>query len=339
MDIPWELLTRYLSGVATSDDVDAVRRWCEQDPSHDALLQSLEAAWRAAAELPARHDASAAWARLRVRTGGRAASRAWAERRSERVVWQRAAIAAAIVAAGGLGLTFGPLRSIRPRTDAFHEYAAAAGERLAVTLTDGTQLSLAPASRLRVPIAYGKTTRTVELEGKAYFAVVHDPTHPFAVRARNALITDVGTHFLVDAYAGDSSVRVAVAEGRVRLADNASTPAPRAILESGDLATLDAQGRATVHSSADVASLTAWTTGRLRFHDDALAAVAAELGRWYALDISASNGLSGCRITLAGGDDAASSVLDAVAALCHARYARNGSRVRFFPDKGDESTP
>lgn len=331
MDIPWELLTRYLSGVATSDDVDAVRRWCEQDPSHDALLKSLEAAWRAAAELPARHDASAAWARLRVRTGQRAVGRAWAEPRGERVVWQRAAIAAAIIAAVGLGLTFGPLRSIRPRTDAFHEYAAAAGERLAVTLTDGTQLSLAPASRLRVPTAYGKATRTVELEGKAYFAVVHDPAHPFAVRARNALITDVGTHFLVDAYAGDSSVRVAVAEGRVRLA--------RAILESGDLATLDARGRATVQSNANVASLTAWTTGQLRFHDEALATVAAELGRWYALDVSASNGLAGCRMTLAVGNDAASSVLDAVAALCHARYARNGSRVRFFPDTGDESTP
>jgi len=63
------------------------------------------------------------------------------------------------------------------------EYTTAAGQRLSVTLDDGTQLTLAPASRVRLAAGYGegratggsKTrpygARELELEGEAYFAV------------------------------------------------------------------------------------------------------------------------------------------------------------------------
>ena len=61
----------------------------------------------------------------------------------------------------------------------------------------------------------GGGTREVELEGEAYFAVVHDAARPFAVRAHGAVATDVGTAFDVRAYPEDAGARIAVTEGAV----------------------------------------------------------------------------------------------------------------------------
>ena len=86
---------------------------------------------------------------------------------------------------------------------------------VAVTLRDGTRLVLWPASRLRIPSDFGLRTRSVELQGEAYFAVVHDASHPFVVTAHGVVTRDVGTAFDIRAYADDPGVRVAVAEGEV----------------------------------------------------------------------------------------------------------------------------
>ncbi len=96
-------------------------------------------------------------------------------------------------------------------------YATAAGQRLSVTLVDGTQLTLAPASRVRVAADYGQgpAARELELDGEAYVAVVHDTAHPFAVRTHGAVAWDVGTAFDVRAYPEDAGAKIAVAEGAV----------------------------------------------------------------------------------------------------------------------------
>ena len=94
-------------------------------------------------------------------------------------------------------------------------YATAAGEREAVTLVDGTRVTLAPTSRLQLPADYGQAGREMTLEGEALFEVMHNAAHPFRVRSGRVVTEDIGTRFAVRAWDNGAAVQVAVVEGRV----------------------------------------------------------------------------------------------------------------------------
>lgn len=113
----------------------------------------------------------------------------------------------------GLGLAY----TVTPKSSTLREYATHVGERRIVLLQDGTRLTLGPLSRVRIAPDYGRRSREVTLNGEAYFAVVHDSRHPFAVLTNNVTITNVGTEFNVRGYNGE--VRVAVAKGEVMIGE------------------------------------------------------------------------------------------------------------------------
>ncbi len=223
--------------------------------------------------------------------------------------WRWAALATSVVVLG-IGLAIGSLVHHASVRSLGREYATVAGQRLSVTLVDGTQLTLAPASRLRIAVDYGRlgSGREVELEGEAYFAVTHDAAHPFAVGAHGVVTRDVGTVFDVRAYPEDAGARIGVVEGAVavstaaacqtgaggqgavgaRAARPPSSDAPDegcgAQVRAGDVATV-VNDKVAVEHGVDVASLTEWTAGRLVFDRTPMTTVVAEVSRWYGIDV------------------------------------------------------
>ncbi|MFZ5623153.1 MAG: FecR family protein, partial [Gemmatimonadota bacterium] len=171
------------------------------------------------------------------------------------------------------------------------------GERLELRLPDGSLVHLAPQSTLRVPVAYGAGERRVSLEGAAVFTVTHDTTRPFAVHTARAVARDVGTRFLVRAYAGDAATDVVVAEGAVavglparRAAGDAARPSARprpdaVVVAAGARARVTRQEHVVVTPRVALDEYFAWTDGRLVFRDVPLAEVAAQLSRWYDVDV------------------------------------------------------
>ncbi len=328
------VLRRYLDAVCTDAERVRVERWLAADPvANEAQLGVLRGIIRGIASVePGRFDVRGARQRVLDRiaatkaspfvqhratssqpTPDRAASRGvvpkpwpqgagvgaegrrrwWEGRAGQRPAPTTAiAIAAMVVAAVGVGVA---IRHRSAPASAGRAYATAAGQRLSVTLVDGTRLTLAPASRVRLAAEYGegkaggsKTrpygVRDVELEGEAYFAVVHDAAHPFAVHAHGAVARDVGTAFDVRAYPEDLEARIAVAEGTVAIEPSATWSSREQPLQAGDVATVR-QGKVAVEHGVDVAGLTGWMRGELAFHDVPLGEVVAELSRWYGLDV------------------------------------------------------
>jgi transmembrane sensor len=171
-------------------------------------------------------------------------------------------------------------------TTAAATYTTAVGERDSLRLSDGTRVILGPSSQLVVAADYGTARRDVELRGEGYFDVVHDAKRPFTVHAGSATIVDVGTTFAVRGNAG--AVRVAVTSGAVRLSRAAGHDSG-VVLAAGDVGTLGDTAIAVVARRGVTGADTAFTQGRIVFRDAPLSQVAAEMRRWYGIELRVSD--------------------------------------------------
>src|SRR4029077_18584465 len=108
------------------------------------------------------------------------------------------------------------------------------GGRLTIRLAASAVVTLGPVSTIRYSTT--ATGRSVAVDGIADFNVVHDATRPFRVRAKNAVVTDVGTEFVVRAYAADSGVDVAVTSGIALVSGGSSGASDSVELRAGQVA-------------------------------------------------------------------------------------------------------
>jgi ferric-dicitrate binding protein FerR (iron transport regulator) len=342
-------LIRYVSGACDPAEAARIAEWIAASPENRAEYESVRAIWgdSAAALSSAPVDAISAWQRYRnrFRRVGSLASPSLGGPKSVVIARSEAtkqsparpggllrpqlrglAMTSAVAACAVLIAVL--VRASYRAQSPSRQYATAAGEEATLTLTDGTRITLAPESHLRVPIDYGNTARAVELEGEGYFAVVHDPARPFSVRAGRALATDIGTAFDVRSYATDRDVRIAVAEGRVGLQPVDASSSSQ--LGAGDIAHVQ-NATVAITRGGDVNGAVAWTRGELRFVDAPVSTVVRELERWYGLTVVLDDpALAAIPVTATfdaerHGDDA----FNTLARLLHVSYTHDGTRVTF----------
>lgn len=295
-----EVLFRYIAGLCSASEQSAVEAWLRDDPRNELHLDDMRRIRAASRGTPSR-DVDRMWTRLHAsidaaRESGTAPSgparavprvaRLSAGTRS-RAVWASAAVV--LVAAGVAAFVrLSRAGASAPPAATSHVYATGPAQTATVRLRDGTRVVLAPESRLSVPDAFGDSERVVNLDGQAFFDVVHDGAHPFRARAKGAVAEDIGTRFELRAYGDEQGVSVIVTAGAVTFghASAAATggAAEGVVVRRGERARTDGSGGPTVldHVPAD---LTDWTTGRLSFAKTPLADVARTLGRWYDLDV------------------------------------------------------
>jgi len=325
------LLDRYLAGEASPQDAETVRQWLAADPQHAVLLEDLRLIRRVtAAERAPESSTDEAWAQAARRLAGAApvapATEAPVKRfRSRRLfVWAAVGAAAAVAA-----LLVAP--RVWQRTPRWNDYATAIGHRAVIKLRDGTQLTLGPASRLRYRGDFGRAHRDLYLDGEAYFQVVHDTLRPFRVHTAHSVTEDVGTAFVVRAYADQVATEVVVTEGRVALwhADTSSAPhvPPALVLDARDLGRLDAGGSAGLRRGVNVDRYLAWTKGVLAFDGAPLGDVVRTLERWYNIQITVGDSvLAGRRLTATFQNEPIDLVLNRIALTLGLRVERaNGS--------------
>ncbi|HEV8380230.1 MAG TPA: FecR domain-containing protein [Gemmatimonadales bacterium] len=309
------LLDRYLAGEASANDAEAVRQWLAEDREHAVLLEDLRLVRRIAAERPPASGVDAAWA------GAVNALAVAPKPRASRWLLVTALAAAATVIALIGGATL--LR----RAPDWKERTTAAAQRAVVRLRDGTQLTLAPRSRVRYRADYGSTHRDVYLDGQAYFQVAKDERLPFRVHTAGSVTEDLGTAFLVNAYSDQTATEVVVSEGRVALRGADTTAASRTlVLGARDLGRLDASGVATLRRDVAVERYLAWTRGVLAFDAAPLADVARTLARWYNVDIRlADSALAQRRLTATFANEPIDLVVKRIALTLGMRVERDGS--------------
>lgn len=346
-DNEWERLARYFAGECTPDETDEVRRWIEADPKRRQLVDEMRVAWQAAEAPTTSWDTPASWHRLaaRIRTRERrprvaAMHRGWPGHVQDG--WSRAARWAALVAASVLLVAGGLVWRwmARPGTPAvaaaapFREVRIPLGQRAEFRLADGSRVLLAPGSVLRYDTAsFGKSTRELQLDGRAYFSVTHDPRRPFLVHTGHTVTEDLGTQFVITDYAGDPASEVVVASGTVAVRSPGGDSAQAAtVLTRGELVRLDSAGRPSVRRDVDLSAALAWTEGRLVFADTPVAEVVAQLRRWYGIDLRLGDAVLGAhRFSASYTTEPDFVVLRELARAIGAQVERHGGAIILVP--------
>lgn len=94
------------------------------------------------------------------------------------------------------------------------------GQRIYMTLQDGTEAWLSPRSVIKIPNDFSEKERSVELDGEGFFSVTKDIARPFIVKTRQYDIKVLGTRFNVFAYSESGRFETNLVEGRVQVMNN-----------------------------------------------------------------------------------------------------------------------
>lgn len=255
--------------------------WQAQDPANAQALARWQADWEQIDALPAQGVAQLrahlAQDLARERAAASRPARGWLAG-----AWAgNAAMAAsvAVVAAGGL-LAWHHWQ----QQPLFEKHIATrTGEQVDVQLPDGSSLRLDTATA--IDVALFRQRREVRLpEGQAVFRVQGDAARPFDVLAGPLRITVVGTRFSVrntPGIQGEEGVRVAVEEGRVRVARADATAGAVVVeLTAGQQIASDAAGLLGPVAAVPASGIAPWRESRVSFDNTPLAQALAEFGRY-----------------------------------------------------------
>ncbi len=158
-------------------------------------------------------------------------------RRSRTSVWVAAAAVVIIAIAAGLWLY--SARDLQHDFHASHENSFTVAGRNYVQIPDGSTALLDAGSTLTILPNFGAGTREVELRGKAYFDVSHDPSRPFIVHTGQIVTTVLGTAFHIDTYSNKDEVTITVTRGKVAVGNGSKvydqlTPDQQLIVNTTD---------------------------------------------------------------------------------------------------------
>lgn len=155
------------------------------------------------------------------------------------------------------------------------------GGQYQLELADGTKVWLNASSSLKYPTRFAGKERQVELTGEAYFEVTHNASMPFKVKTNKEIVTVLGTHFNVNAYHDEPSVKTTLLEGKVKV--NALNSKASGILKPGEQAILT--GDQIQITPGDTEAATSWKNGYFRFRGENIASIMRKLSRWYNIDV------------------------------------------------------
>ena len=150
-----------------------------------------------------------------------------------------------------------------------------------VILQDGTKVSLNSGSTLIYPTRFTGDTRSVELQGEAYFEVVSNKERPFIVKARDTDIQVTGTRFNVEAYLEETATVTTLLEGEVYV----SKEQTKIHLHPGEQSTSVYGASQITKKTVDAEASIGWTMGYFIFEDQEIESILLEVARWYDVDI------------------------------------------------------
>ncbi|RZM23386.1 MAG: DUF4974 domain-containing protein [Pedobacter sp.] len=212
-----------------------------------------------------------------------------------------AAAAAVFIALAGYFVLYQPaaIPGLHVKTQETLTVRSFENPRKTVILADGTVITLAKSSSLRLSPEFNTGQRELWLNGEAFFNVKHDRAHPFIVHTAFNDIKVLGTTFNVRAYSVDKTMETALIHGSVRI-DSRKFPGYYVVLKPNEKVITDNYAASPVTEGGKkmfhVTTLAAergkmtpeeikWVKKRLTIENQPLSAISEQLQSWYGIRI------------------------------------------------------
>jgi ferric-dicitrate binding protein FerR (iron transport regulator) len=321
-----KLLEKYLAGQTTPAEEDLVRQWSDQVLAGSSTHLA-----------PAEQETirKRIWQRLRRRVIAPSTLPQWPH-------WAKLGIAASV----GLALVgmlyaykatslFGRLTAASTQPPGAIRVHNTSGKPQRVTLKDGSTVVLAPRSSISYPEHFGNKTRTIFLQGEAFFDVRKDPNKPFIVQAGELMTQVLGTRFTVKSYEEAETIEVVVATGKVSVYENrekSSRHRDGVILTPNQKITFDKKSQkitpGLVETPAVVSAPGRTAKQHFVFVETPLSQVLATLRETYGIDILVENdAMNVCRFTADLNNLSLYTQLDLICKSLNATYERRGTTL------------
>lgn len=150
-----------------------------------------------------------------------------------------------------------------------------------MTFEDGTRVHLNYNTTLKYPSHFSSGSRTVYLDGEAYFEVAKDSKRPFRVVTANGVVRQYGTSFNVNTYMAGIT-KVVLVNGSVSVLPNLGGEYK---IKPGELAVLHAATQEVQISEVGIEPYVAWNNGRFVFDNCSLESLMNVISRWYNKEI------------------------------------------------------
>lgn len=197
------------------------------------------------------------------------------------------------------------------------------GQRGDMTLSDGTKLTIGPATKLTIIPDYNTTFRGAKVQGTVAFDVKASPGIPLEVRvAGAALVIDEGAA-VVRGYTDEEDGYINLTAGKAFVrgkGERREITAPAAVRISKDSTVTDADPGAA-------ALATSWATGTVSIKEMPLKDVLPLFTKYYAITMEAADPALLTRpVTMDAQLDSKQKAIDALAASAHVKFGYDGNK-------------
>lgn len=322
------VLKKYIANTCTPEELAWVLSYIGQPEGRQELERLLQEEWDNFEPEAAGKDVTDAWyERVSPKKRGRLMPML-------RQTWLKYAAVFIIAAASGIYFMISrQANSHQNKVTAWIEKYNPRGQRSVIILPDGTVVFLGADSRLKCPEQFDGTTRTVSLQGEAFFEVRHDPRKPFLVNTGDVQTRVLGTSFRIDAFKG-RQLTVSVATGKVNVSYHTAQKAPEslAMLTPGQMVCWNPSDKTFETGAISTEEVAALKNGQLTFNNTRLDDLALKLERWYNISIIIPDKkIQTYRLSLnIDGKVPVSHALDAIVAATGLKYSRKNKQITLY---------
>ncbi len=169
-----------------------------------------------------------------------------------------------------------------------HTIATPKKGKFCVKLPDGSLVWLNADSRVTFPLKLDGPIRRIEIAGEAYIEVKTVMSgrrkSSFEVVAGNQVVQVRGTHFNVNSYRDEQTVRTTLLEGSVDISDRDGQKLAR--LKPGEQSEVGHDGRLQrVYALPTTEAVVAWRSDLFQFDGTDVPGAMRQIARWYDIDV------------------------------------------------------
>jgi len=199
--------------------------------------------------------------------------------------WYNVAVSITVIILLSIGgLNIGNFFNSKSETDKMVTKKTNLGQKLIITLIEGTTITLNADSKLKYSSDYGNDSREIYLQGEAYFEVSHNPAKPFVVHSGPISTTVLGTKFNVKAFPKDDDIKVSLVEGKVKVSKKSTTGINRKIILSPNKQlNYNKTSNSEIVSSFKLLNVIGWKDNILKFDDEPFENILNCLERAYGI--------------------------------------------------------